>query len=54
MATRKSKAVWDRAPPANAKHKHLTAAKKARAKAAAKRGGRHYPNLVDNMRAAKS
>jgi hypothetical protein len=33
--------------------KKLTSAKKAKAKAAAKAAGRPYPNLVDNMRAAK-
>ena len=30
----------------------LSAKSKRSAKAAAKRGGRRYPNLVDNMRAA--
>jgi hypothetical protein len=34
--------------------KSLTPAKKAKAKAMAKAGGRPYPNLVDNMRAARS
>ena len=46
--------VWDKA-----RHKDLGApkklspAKKASAKAAAKAAGRPYPNLVDNMRAAR-
>ena len=31
----------------------LTPAQKAKAKAAAKKAGRPYPNLVDNMRASK-
>jgi len=31
----------------------LTAVKKASAKAMAKKAGRPYPNLVDNMRAAR-
>ena len=31
----------------------LSAKKKTKAKAAAKAAGRRYPNLVDNMRAAK-
>ena len=53
MASRKPKQVWDRAPPKKAKHTKLSAAKKKSAKAAAKRAGRPYPNLVDNMRAAK-
>jgi hypothetical protein len=33
--------------------KKLTAAKKSAAKTAAKKAGRPYPNLVDNMRAAR-
>ena len=32
----------------------MSSAKKARAKAMAKAAGRPYPNLVDNMRAARS
>jgi hypothetical protein len=44
--------VWDKPNPAK-KHKVLSPAKKARAKAAAKAAGRPYPNLIDNMRAAK-
>ena len=45
--------VWDKPNPAK-KHKTLSPAKKASAKAAAKAAGRPYPNLVDNMRAARS
>jgi hypothetical protein len=33
--------------------KKLSAAKKSKAKSMAKSAGRPYPNLVDNMRAAK-
>ena len=44
--------VWDRPNPAK-KHKKLSPAKKAAAKAAAKEAGRPYPNLIDNMRMAK-
>lgn len=44
--------VWD-TPNPKAKSKPLTPAKKASAKAAAKAAGRPYPNLIDNMRAAK-
>ena len=44
--------VWDKPNPAK-KHKKLSPAKKASAKAAAKAAGRPYPNLVDNMRMAK-
>ena len=44
--------VWDTPNPAK-KHKKLSPTKKAAAKAAAKRAGRPYPNLIDNMRMAK-
>lgn len=51
MAT---KQVWDKPRPKGlGASKTLTPAKKASAKAAAKKAGRKYPNLVDNMRAAK-
>jgi hypothetical protein len=47
--------VWDKPRPKGlGKSKSLTPAKKAKAKAMAKAGGRPYPNLVDNMRAAKN
>ena len=45
--------VWDKPNPAK-KHKKLSPAKKAAAKASAKAAGRPYPNLIDNMRAAKN
>jgi hypothetical protein len=46
--------VWNKPRPENlGAPKKLTSAKKAKAKAAAKAAGRPYPNLVDNMRAAK-
>jgi len=44
--------VWDKPNPAK-KHKKLSPGKKAAAKAAAKAAGRPYPNLIDNMRAAR-
>lgn len=48
------KQVWDKPRPKGlGKSKPLTAAQKARAKASAKAAGRPYPNLIDNMRAAK-
>jgi hypothetical protein len=50
---KKSKPVWKRAAPAKAKHHALSPAKKSAAKKSAKRAGRPYPNLVDNMRAAR-
>ena len=47
--------VWDKARPQSlGKSQKLTPAQKASAKAAAKKAGRPYPNLVDNMRAAKA
>ena len=46
--------VWDKPRPEGlGKPKKLTSAKKAKAKAAAKAAGRPYPNLIDNMRAAR-
>jgi hypothetical protein len=46
--------VWDKARPKDlGKPKKLSPAKKSAAKAAAKAAGRPYPNLVDNMRAAR-
>ena len=46
--------VWDKPRPKSlGKSQKLSPEKKAAAKAAAKKAGRPYPNLVDNMRAAK-
>ena len=46
--------VWDKPRPKGlGKPTKLSPAKKAKAKAAAKAAGRPYPNLIDNMRAAK-
>lgn len=47
-----AKKPWQKPNPKK-KSTPLTAAQKARAKAAAKKAGRPYPNLVDNMNAAK-
>lgn len=48
------KEVWDEPRPKDlGKPKKLTAMQKAVAKQMAKKAGRPYPNLVDNMRAAK-
>jgi hypothetical protein len=48
------KPVWEKPRPKGlGKSTPLPAKKKAAAKAAAKKAGRPYPNLVDNMRAAK-
>lgn len=46
--------VWNKPRPTDlGAPKKLSPAKKAGAQAAAKAAGRPYPNLVDNMRAAK-
>jgi hypothetical protein len=46
--------VWDKPRPKDlGKSKKLSPAKKSSAKAMAKAAGRPYPNLVDNMRAAR-
>ncbi len=50
-----SRAPWKRTNPrkrAGKASKHLSPAKKSAAKARARRAGRRYPNLVDNMRMA--
>ncbi|MBR0793596.1 hypothetical protein JQ631_31340 [Bradyrhizobium manausense] len=52
---RSSRAPWKRQNPrkrAGKTSKHLTSAQKSAAKARARRAGRRYPNLVDNMRMA--
>ena len=47
-------AVWDKPRPKSlGASKKLSPAKKASAKAAAKAAGRPYPNLIDNLRAAR-
>jgi len=51
-AKRAQKAPWDRKAPRGSGHTRLTPAKKAAAKRRARKAGRPYPNLVDNMRAA--
>jgi hypothetical protein len=46
--------VWEKPRPKGlGKPKALTPAQKVKAKASAKAAGRPYPNLVDNMKAAK-
>ena len=48
------KAVWDRKRPKDlGKPKDLSAKKEKSAKARAKAAGRPYPNLIDNMAAAR-
>jgi hypothetical protein len=44
---------WEKPAPKKSRTTKLTPPSKAKAKAAATRAGRKYPNLVDNMNAAK-
>jgi hypothetical protein len=47
--------VWNKPRPESlGKSKKMSSKKKASAKAMAKAAGRPYPNLIDNMRAAKN
>lgn len=48
----KKKPVWEKSAPKGVSKK-LSPAKKAAAKKAAAKAGRPYPNLVDNMAAAR-
>lgn len=51
---RSTKPIWDKKRPKKlGESKELSPEKKASAKAMAKAAGRPYPNLVDNMRAAR-
>lgn len=46
--------VWDKPRPKGlGKSKKMSDAQKSNAKAMAKKAGRPYPNLIDNMRAAR-
>ena len=47
-----AKKVWETKDPTKT-DKTLTPSQKASAKETAKKAGRKYPNLVDNMNAAK-
>jgi hypothetical protein len=49
----KEKVPWKRLAPKKARHTKLTNAQKQKAKASAKKAGRPYPNLIDNMKVAK-
>ena len=52
---KKAKPIWDKSRPSDlGKPKKLSDKAKSKAKASAKAAGRPYPNLVDNMRAARS
>jgi len=48
------KPIWDKARPKSiGKPEKLTPTQKSSAKKMAKAAGRPYPNMVDNMRAAR-
>jgi hypothetical protein len=49
----KQKQPWKNPALRKSRHTKLSAKSKERAKASAKRAGRPYPNLVDNMNAAQ-
>jgi hypothetical protein len=50
----KKKQIWEKKRPKKlAKPKALSKKQKSSAKAAAKKAGRPYPNMVDNINAAK-
>jgi hypothetical protein len=54
MGLQMNKEIWDKPRPAKlGKPKPLSQKKKTAAKAMAKKAGRVYPNLVDNLRAAQ-
>lgn len=45
--------VWDKPMPKGKEKGKLSPSQKSKAKAAAKKGNRPYPNMVDNMNASK-
>ncbi len=54
MPSKPKKPIWDKARPKDlGASKPLSPQKKSAAKQAAEKAGRPYPNLVDNMRAAR-
>ncbi|HEY3473229.1 MAG TPA: hypothetical protein VGK56_01390 [Anaerolineales bacterium] len=44
---------WKKKRPAGKRREQLSPSQKKRARAAANKAGRRYPNLVDNMRVAR-
>ena len=51
---KKRKEFWETAAPKDAVHKHLNREGVKDAKAHARASGRPYPNLVDNVAAARA
>lgn len=45
--------IWNKPIPKGKRKGKLNPAQKAKAKAAAKKAGRPYPNMVDNINASK-
>ena len=50
----KDRPFWEKEAPKDAKEKHLNRKQVKSAKAHARAAGRPYPNLVDNVAAARS
>lgn len=50
---KRSTTPWKRPAPRKSRHTKLSASEKSAAKRRARKAGRHYPNLVDNMAIAK-
>lgn len=48
------KPFWEKDAPKDASHKHLSRKQAQAAKASARAAGRPYPNLVDNVAAARA
>lgn len=48
------KPFWEKEAPKDAKEKHLNRKQVQSAKAKARSAGRPYPNLIDNIAAARS
>jgi hypothetical protein len=54
MVMSMNKKIWNKARPKSlGESKPLSSSEKASAKASAKKAGRPYPNLIDNMAAAR-
>lgn len=49
-----TKPFWEKDAPKDASHKHLNRKQVQSAKAHARAAGRPYPNLVDNVAAARA
>lgn len=53
MRSSQDQPPWKKAAPKKAHHTKLSPGQKAAAKRSAEKAGRPYPNLVDNMKAAR-